>query len=93
MTQQVLYCVESLIFMQEWTQEKNYGRLGPSPCTTDAGPAPSGIAPAHDSTDVLLAELDAGRLAAEEFARLGRAAGMPEAAVTEVLRSLVCASK
>ena len=69
------------------------GRLGPSPCTTDAGPAPSGIAPAHDSTDVLLAELDAGRLAAEEFARLGRAAGMPEAAVTEVLRSLVCASK
>ena len=48
---------------------------------------------APNSTDVLLAELDAGRLAAEEFARLGRAAGMPEAAVTEVLRSLVCASK
>lgn len=66
------------------------GWLGPSPCTTDAGPAPSGMAPAHGSTDVLLAELDAGRLAAEDFARLGRAAGMPEAAVTEVLRSLVC---
>ena len=48
------------------------------------------MAPAHGSTDVLLAELDAGRLAAEDFARLGRAAGMPEAAVTEVLRSLVC---
>jgi hypothetical protein len=62
------------------------GRVGPSPCTTDAGPAPSGMAPAHGSTDVLLAELGAGRLAAKDFARLGRAAGMPEAAVAEVLR-------
>lgn len=26
------------------------GRLGPSPCTTDAGPAPSGVTPAHGST-------------------------------------------
>ena len=65
---------------------KRPGRVDPSPCTTDAGPAPSGMTPARGSTDALLAELGAGRLAAEDFARLGQAAGMPEAAVTEVLR-------
>ena len=62
------------------------GRIDPSPDITDAGPASPSMAPLHGSTDVLLAELGAGRLAAEDFARLGRAAGMPEAVVTEVLR-------
>ena len=59
----------------------------PPPVTAAAqGAEEQAAAGGFASSDVLLAELGARRLGAAEFARLGRAAGMPEAVVADVLR-------